>query len=99
MKETAKGLVCPRCGRLLPSKTGAKRPRESPEKKKNGSIYVVEEDKERLAKVAQSCPRCGHKEAFHWVSSISGEHAGVRRERTVEHFRCVKCSHSWTKSS
>jgi DNA-directed RNA polymerase subunit M/transcription elongation factor TFIIS len=99
MKETGKGLVCPRCGRLLPSKTEAKRPRESPENKKNGSIYVVEEGKEGLAKVAQSCPKCRHKEAFHWVSSISGEHAGVRRERTVEHFRCVKCSHSWTKSS
>jgi len=99
MKETAKGLLCPRCGRLLPSETQAKRALESPESKRNSSIYIVEEDKERLAKVVQSCPKCGHKEAFHWISSISGEHAGVRRERTVEHFRCAKCSHSWTKSS
>jgi len=99
MKETAKGLLCPRCGRHLPSKTKAKPTRESPENKRNSSIYVVEEDKEQLAKVAQPCPNCGHKEAFHWVSNISGEHAGVRRERTVEHFRCAKCSHSWTRSS
>jgi DNA-directed RNA polymerase subunit M/transcription elongation factor TFIIS len=99
MKETSKGLLCPRCGRLVPSETKIKTVRRSTENKKSSSIYVVEEDKERGARVAQLCPKCGHKEAFHWVSGIYGEHAGVRRERTVEHFRCAKCSHSWTKSS
>lgn len=99
MKETAKGLLCPRCGRLLPSKTKTKPTPEITENKRNSSIYVVDENKEQLAKIAQSCPKCGYKEAFHWVSNISGEHAGVRRERTVEHFRCAKCSHSWTRSS
>jgi hypothetical protein len=31
------------------------------------------------------------------ISFISGEHAGVRQERSMERFTCAKCGHSWTK--
>ena len=48
MKETAKGMLCPRCGRLLPSATKAKPTPEIAENKRNKSIYVVEEDKASL---------------------------------------------------
>jgi DNA-directed RNA polymerase subunit M/transcription elongation factor TFIIS len=61
MKETAKGLLCPRCGRLLPSKTETKPTPELAENKRNSSIYVVEEDKEKLAKVASHAQIAGTK--------------------------------------
>lgn len=62
-------------------------------------VYVVDSSKDKYVKVSQECPKCGYKEAFHWFSVVSGEHAGVRRERTIEHFKCTKCSHTWTKAS
>jgi DNA-directed RNA polymerase subunit M/transcription elongation factor TFIIS len=63
------------------------------------AVYVVDESKEHYAKVTRPCPNCESDEAFHWFSRVSGEHAGIRRERTVEHFKCAKCSHTWTESS
>lgn len=70
-------------------------------KKTNDSsmIYVVNDSHYEYVKVSQTCPKCGNKEAFHWFSRVSGEHAGIRRERTIEHSKCTKFSHSWTKSS
>lgn len=98
MRRTKGGFVCPRCGNVVRSSAGI----ESVQKAKTDTssyIYIVSNVPENREKVCQTCPKCGNKEAFHWFSAISGEHAGVRRERTVEHFRCTKCSHSWTKSS
>ena len=98
MKRTKDGLTCPRCGNVVRPSAGT----ESVQKvktNKTSSIYVVSSTAENREKVSQTCPKCGAKDAFHWFSSISGEHAGVRRERTVEHFKCTKCSHSWTKST
>jgi len=96
LRETAEGLWCPKCKRLIFS-----RPRVEAKKveKKSPAIYVVDKSKEHYAKVSRTCPKCGNGEAFRWFSSISGEHAGIRRERTLEHFKCTKCSHSWSKSS
>ncbi len=62
-------------------------------------IYIVDESKEDHSMVTRTCSECGNDKAFHWFSRISGEHAGIRRERTVEHFKCTKCSHSWAESS
>ncbi len=62
-------------------------------------IYVIDQPADHRARLSQACPKCGNREAFHWVSNISGEHAGVRRERTVEHFQCTKCAYSWSKTS
>lgn len=98
MKRTKDGFVCPRCGTVVRSSVRI----ESLQKAKanaSSSIYVVSDVSENRENVSQTCPKCRNEEAFHWVSTISGEHAGVRRERTVEHFKCTKCSHSWTKSS
>jgi DNA-directed RNA polymerase subunit M/transcription elongation factor TFIIS len=62
-------------------------------------VYVVDGAEDEYVKVSQRCPKCGNNEAFHWFSRASGEHAGIRRERTIEHFKCPKCSHLWTKTS
>jgi len=97
MKLTAEGYRCPRCGKTVPSEPEAKKMRT--EKSESGGIYVVDETSSDYAKTSQACPKCGNEEMYHWVSSISGEHAGIRQERTVEHFKCAYCSHSWSKSS
>jgi len=98
MKRTKGGFLCPRCGNVIRSSAAI----ESVQKVKtdtSSSIYIVSNMPENREKVSQTCPKCGNKEVFHWFSTISGEHAGVRRERTVEHFKCTKCPHSWTKST
>ena len=96
MKETSKGSLCPKCGNLVSSKLEAKA--EEIRERDFGAVYVVSNANKNYAVISQACPKCGNNEAVHWFSNISGEHAGVRRERTVEHFRCTKCSHSWSKS-
>lgn len=67
--------------------------------KDSSAVFVVDKSDVDYAKVSRECPECGNDEAFHWVSTLSGEHAGIRRERTIEHFRCTRCSHSWSTSS
>ena len=97
LRETPEGLWCPKCKRHLPSKPAVRT--RSVKKTSSPAIYVVDKLKDNYVKISQSCPKCGNEEAFHWYSTISGEHAGVRRERTIEHFKCTRCSHSWSKSS
>jgi DNA-directed RNA polymerase subunit M/transcription elongation factor TFIIS len=63
------------------------------------AVYVIDGPQDNRIKVSRVCPNCGNGEALRLISSVSGEHAGVRQERTVDHFRCTKCSHSWGESS
>lgn len=97
MIRTKEGFQCPKCGKVLRVKTAKQlEKRESA----NQSDYVyVSEDKDDSSRIARACPKCGNPEALYWFSGVSGEHAGVARERTVEHFKCTRCSHSWTESS
>ena len=97
LRETKEGLWCPKCKKLIRSKPRAEV--RSVKKKDSGTIYVVAKSEESYAKVSRTCPKCGNQEAFHWLSTISGEHAGIGRERTVEHFKCAKCAYSWSTSS
>lgn len=71
----------------------------SVEKKETTNIHVISKPNVEHVKVSRTCPECGNRMAYRWFSTITGEHAGIRRERTVEHFRCTKCSHQWSKSS
>ena len=97
LRETKDGLWCPKCKKVIKSKL-VLRPRKI-EKRESTAIHVIDKSRAEIVKVSRTCPKCGNGEAYRWVSSISGEHAGIRRERTVEHFRCTKCSHSWSKTS
>jgi len=98
MKKTKNGFLCRKCGN--PIHANAETQLEGMKKTKDPSlVYIVDNSEDEYVKVSQACPRCGNKEAFRWFSVISGEHAGIRRERTIEHFKCTKCSHSWTKAS
>ena len=98
MKKTKDGFLCRKCGNLINANARI----QSKKVKKidhSSSVRVVDNLRDEYGKVYQACPKCGNKEAFHWFSRVSGEHAGIRRERTVEHFKCTKCFHSWTRTS
>ena len=98
MRKTKDGFVCRKCGNVIHASTEVQT--ENMKKiERSSPIYVVDSSEDEYAKVSQVCPKCGNEEAFRWFSQVSGEHAGVRRERTVEHFKCTKCSHSWSKAS
>lgn len=96
MKQTKNGFLCRKCGNLVRA-TGQTKIIQKTEQ--SSSIYVVDSSEDKYVKISQKCPRCGNEDAFRWFSRVSGEHAGVRRERTIEHFKCTKCSHSWSKIS
>ena len=95
MKISTRGLSCSKCGNVVHTKKieVTKVKRAFPEQ-----IFIVDSLKEEHPKVNHTCPQCGNGQAYNWISYISGEHAGVKQERTVEHFKCVKCQHLWAES-
>ncbi len=97
MKKTKNGFLCRKCGYLIRAKTRLQT--EEVNTERTSAIRVVNSSEDEYVKVSQTCPKCGNNKAFRWFSGVSGEHAGIRRERTVEHFKCTKCSHSWSKTS
>jgi DNA-directed RNA polymerase subunit M/transcription elongation factor TFIIS len=101
MKKTKEGFLCPKCGDVIHTNFGiqSENVRKIDRTCTIDLVSVVDDSQDNYVKISQLCPKCGNKEAFHWFSEISGEHAGVRRERTIEHFKCTKCAHSWSKSS
>ena len=94
MTASADGYVCLRCGnRLMIDVIEYRITRES----RAEPVYTVKVDSDAV-RVNQTCPRCGHHEAYRRVSTSTGEHAGVKVDRSVEHYRCVKCGNTWVVS-
>jgi len=98
MKETKNGFLCRKCGNVIRAKAKLQ-PENMKKVEPSSSISIVDRSEDEYVKVFQVCPKCGNNEAFRWISGVSGEHAGVRRERTIEHFKCTRCPHSWSKTS
>ncbi len=94
MRAMRGGFDCTKCGHKVLTETievmTMQRPDVSP-------IEVVNDSKTEQSRVAETCPVCGNPEALRNISFISGEHAGVRQERSVERFTCTRCGHPWTK--
>jgi DNA-directed RNA polymerase subunit M/transcription elongation factor TFIIS len=97
LRRTPEGLWCQKCRMLFPLDSNEEL--RNVDKEASDIVYVVERSTDKGSRVAWSCPKCGNEEADHWFSPISGEHAGIRRERTIEHYKCTKCSYSTSKSS
>ena len=90
MDKTPHGLRCTKCGyEQHPKVVEVKREENTSE-----PVYVVKGDDD-ATKVNQTCPKCGHNEAYHQVRVSLGEHAGVASDRFVERFRCASCGHVW----
>ncbi len=95
MKLSKKGYVCSKCGNIIQATAGLievekfKIPESEP-------ISIVDDSRKNFPKIDRICPNCRNPKAFHWFSTVNGEHAGVKQERTVEHFICTECQHTWT---
>jgi len=94
MRATKGGFACTKCGHKILTETVEVK---TIERRDVSPIEVVNDSKAEQAKVSETCPVCGNPEALHSISFISGEHAGVRQERSIERFTCTRCGHSWTK--
>ncbi|MCW4053232.1 MAG: hypothetical protein NWE78_08520 [Candidatus Bathyarchaeota archaeon] len=68
-------------------------------KDSSDAIHVIDRSREGRRRISRVCPKCGNNKAYHWVSRVSGEHAGIHTERTIEHFRCTRCSHTWGRNA
>jgi len=96
LRERREGIWCPKCKKLTQSKSRT-RVRMAKRSRAN-AIHVLDSPKSSVRRVPRTCPKCKNEGVYQWFSSVSGEHAGVRRERTVEHYRCTNCAHSWSES-
>lgn len=98
MRQTKDGYVCRKCGNTV--KKGSETGFSSAERVVHSeSVYVVDDSEPEAVKVVRVCPRCGNAEAFKSYSGVAGEHAGVSRDRTVEHYQCAKCHHKWATTA
>ncbi len=95
MHRVPGGFSCPRCGNENHDQVIEVL---SVQRRDSSPVEVVDESEFEHVKVKETCPQCGNREAFRVVSFVSGEHAGVRQERSIERFKCTKCLHRWSKS-
>jgi DNA-directed RNA polymerase subunit M/transcription elongation factor TFIIS len=97
MRLSKDQYVCLNCGHTVPA------PREIIEERSVAipdarPVTVVDAVSEDLPMISRLCPKCGHQQAYRRVSTLAGEHAGVKQERTIEHFRCALCQHTWAET-
>jgi DNA-directed RNA polymerase subunit M/transcription elongation factor TFIIS len=95
MRETRDGFRCTRCGYVIETSILEIK---NMDRQKTSPIEVIESSDGEAVKINMACPKCGNLEAFHSTSFSSGEHAGVRQERSIERFKCAKCAYSWNVS-
>jgi len=93
MRGTTDGFVCTKCGHQVKTEI-VDVVKMQPES--SSAVDVLDPSKLEYRKVVQVCPRCGNEEAVHSFGLVSGEHAGVRQERSMQRYTCTKCGHSWS---
>jgi DNA-directed RNA polymerase subunit M/transcription elongation factor TFIIS len=86
---------CPKCGNSTPIVLNQRKREIRPPL---NNVDVIEQTSSRTEKVSQRCPQCTNNQAFRWYSYSSGEHAGVKQDRIVEHFQCTHCGYIWGES-
>ena len=99
---------CPKCGSLLIQKTKrfacVKCSYSTKEKikimaseklKKETKIGVLhEKDANVWPTVAETCPKCGNDQAYHFTAQMR-----AADEAETRFYKCTKCKHSWRKYS
>ena len=60
------------------------------EKVKSLKIEVMEKMPETAAKTEETCPKCGHHEAYYTTRQMRGAD-----EPETKFFKCCKCEHIW----
>ena len=94
MRAEKGGFKCSKCGHTILAESIEVK---TIEQQAPSPIAVIGDSETEQAKVQETCPACGNPEAIRSISFVSGEHAGVRQERSMERFKCAKCGHTWTK--
>jgi DNA-directed RNA polymerase subunit M/transcription elongation factor TFIIS len=98
MKISNKRYECSKCGNsvgAIPNLAEDKKNKSLPQSE---AIFIIEDSRKDAPEISQICPKCGNNRAIHWSSTFSGEHAGISQERTVKHYRCTECKHSWAET-
>jgi len=88
--------VCLKCGHTVHAKDNVIKVSHNHQENQRKPIYVINNTKDYPI-INKNCPHCGNQHAFHWSTSILGEHSGIRQERTVEHYKCTECMHTWAE--
>lgn len=86
--DKAKGeWRCASCGTTVPLGKGVEVGRSTPQ---NREVAVVETRMATLPKAAETCPKCGHGEAYWVLRQTRGSD-----EPETRIFECTKCGHKW----
>jgi len=94
MQRTKDGFSCSQCGNKTVD--DAVRVRRI-ERREPRAVHVIDVSTPGYVKVNERCPHCGNVEVFRYASFVSGEHAGIRQERSLERLKCPKCGYAWTR--
>jgi DNA-directed RNA polymerase subunit M/transcription elongation factor TFIIS len=97
MKLSKQEYVCFKCGNVIRA-TNEFIEVEKIKISELEPISTIDDSRKYFPKIERICPNCRHSKAFYWFSTVNGEHAGVKQERTIEHFMCTECQHTWTFS-
>lgn len=97
MRLSGQQYICSKCGNTSQATRNDVEVREI-KRLESEPIHIINKAETDVPNVSRPCPKCGDQRAFHWFSAISGEHAGVKQERTIEQFRCTICQHTWTET-
>jgi DNA-directed RNA polymerase subunit M/transcription elongation factor TFIIS len=98
MKLSHRRFECSKCGISVNDKPDLIADIKNRNLPQSEAIVIIEDSRKDAPEISQICPQCGNNRAFRWISTLSGEHAGIKLERTVEHYRCIECKHSWAKT-
>jgi DNA-directed RNA polymerase subunit M/transcription elongation factor TFIIS len=95
LQASSEGLICQKCGHVAEM--------DVIEVKRNGKgsaepVYVMDGSEKEGEPVNQTCPSCGHGEAYRTILTTQGEHAGVKQDRAVKRYRCAECGHTWSRN-
>ena len=59
-------------------------------KEMKATAVIKEKDTNVMPTVAETCPKCGNKEAYFWTSQTRSAD-----EAETKFFKCTKCKHTW----
>ncbi len=86
--EKRKNFGCARCNYTAKGKVKIEASEKMTEQQEVG--VIKEKDTDVFPVINNTCPKCGHREAYFWTAQTrAGDEAETR------FFKCTKCKHSW----
>lgn len=86
--EKRKNFGCARCNYTAKGKIKIEASEKMTEQQEVG--VIKEKDTDVFPVINNTCPKCGHREAYFWTAQTrAGDEAETR------FFKCTKCKHSW----